>query len=131
MNRLNDSIMAYRRLEEHIEKSKVPTVIIYYGDHQPTFPLEFSEEAKSRFGSDTLYVTFYRIARNFKAVNSAAEGRYLGLDRLFGEGLAFGGIRLSPELQAKDVILQACKGNASICSDEDRRTLRSLILNPP
>jgi phosphoglycerol transferase MdoB-like AlkP superfamily enzyme len=131
VNRLNDSIMAFRRLEDYIEKSPVPTVIIYYGDHHPTMQLSFSEEAREQFGEDVGHITFYRIVRNFGRDLPSVKNRYLGIDHLFSEGLTFAGIRLPHELQVRDSILQACAQQGSGCTEEQRRALRAAILNKP
>ena len=129
INRLNNSITAYRRLEDYIEMSPVPTVIVYYGDHHPGFPRDFSEHSRHRFGNEVSYVTFYRIARNFEThTNSRKNGEYIGVDQLFRDALVFGGIRLSPELRARDAVLDQCQNKVSNCNDEQRRTLRSIIL---
>ena len=80
MNRLNDLITAFRRLEEYLVASNVPTVIIYYGDHQPSIKLNFSAEALRVYGSEEIrHVTFYRIARNFRAADLPEQGKYLGI----------------------------------------------------
>jgi phosphoglycerol transferase MdoB-like AlkP superfamily enzyme len=127
MNRLNDTLTAFRRLEEFIEASSVPTVIIYYGDHQPNMKLDFSPEAIHRFGKEDInHVTFYRVARNFQSIDSPENGRYLGIDQLYGEGLAFGGIRLPPELQLKERIARSCPRGILACSE--RAAMRAIIL---
>jgi phosphoglycerol transferase MdoB-like AlkP superfamily enzyme len=129
INRLNDSITAFRRLEDYVEMSPVPTVIVYYGDHHPNIPRDFSTDAQRKFGNEVNYVTFYRIARNFGTrMNSRKGGEYIGLDQLFRDALVFGGIRLSPELRARDAVLAQCRQTVSNCNDEQRRVLRSIIL---
>ncbi|MGE0257179.1 MAG: sulfatase-like hydrolase/transferase [Alphaproteobacteria bacterium] len=128
INRLNDSIVAFRRLEDYIEKSPVPTVIIYYGDHHPTMQLTYSEEAREQFGEDIDHITFYRIVRNFGRDVPSVHHRYLGIDHLFSEGLKFAGIKLPHELQVRDSILQSCAQQDSGCTEEQRRALRALIL---
>jgi hypothetical protein len=129
MDRLNDSITAFHRLEEFIAASNVPTVIIYYGDHQPDFKLDFSAEALNRFGKEAInHITFYRMARNFPLAALPVDGKLLGIDQLYGEGLTFAGVRQSPELLLKDRISQNCLGGTSTCGEAERRAMRATIL---
>ena len=128
MNRLNDSIVAFGRLEEWVANRTVPTVLIYYGDHHPNFRRVFSREAISRWGSDVDTITFYRIARNFAGANQISRGPYLGIDQLFGTGLAFGGVRPPSELISRDRILQRCGGKAMLCSSGQLDELRAIFL---
>ena len=130
MNRLNDTIMAFRHLEEYVAQSKVPTVIVYYGDHQPNDPINFSPEAVKRFGPEQVrHVTFWRVARNFNSPYLPENGRYFGIDDLFGEGLHIAGIKPSPELKLKDLLLKNCPSrDETQCGEAERSALRSLIM---
>jgi phosphoglycerol transferase MdoB-like AlkP superfamily enzyme len=130
VNRLNESITAFRRLEEYVADSNIPTVIIYYGDHQPNFELKFAPEALKRYGPEELrHITFYRVARNFQSPYLPENGEYLGIDRLFSEGLRIGGIELSSQLKLKDWILSRCANHtAPQCDEMERSAMRSLIL---
>ena len=128
VSRLNDSITAFRRLEEFIAASDVPTLIVYYGDHQPSFKMDYSSGAVAHFGKDAIrHLTFYRIARNF-GKDSPASTDILPLDQLFGEALASAGIKLPPELLTKDRIARECPNGILTCAEAKRRAMRALIL---
>ena len=127
----NDSITAFRRLEQMIALSKIPTVVIYYGDHQPSIQLEFSDDAIARYGLENIrHITFYRLARNFgEHPILPIEGPYLGIDALFEQGLVFAGLPISPELRLKTTLAGRCpQQQPLLCGEHERSAIRAAIL---
>lgn len=128
MNRLNDTVSAFRRLEDYIETTKRPTMIVYYGDHHAAFPKTISPAAEAAFGARARYVTPYRMARNFAVAPAPAKPEEpLPIERLFARALEFGGVRPSPEQRLALEASRPCPDEQIKCDAGRRLVLHDLL----
>jgi phosphoglycerol transferase MdoB-like AlkP superfamily enzyme len=130
VNRLNDSLTAFRRLESFVAASDTPTLLIYYGDHQPYFQVTYSEDARRRFGPSVRYVTGFSMARNYpiEGIGPGITG-VVPIEQLFAFGLEFGGLRPSPVQTAIRELAGNCLNDQTTCDASIRSKLRNLILD--
>ncbi|MEQ1611494.1 MAG: sulfatase-like hydrolase/transferase [Hyphomicrobiaceae bacterium] len=131
VNRLNDSITAFKRLEQFIADRKRPTLIIYYGDHQPYFVVGFDKAAKDRFGDGVRYVTGFRVARNFD-VNRPVDmpDQPMTIERLWPYGLRFAGMRPTPAQARIADVTASCGTDQNECSPTVKAELKRVLATP-
>ena len=131
VNRLNDSIAAFKKLERFIAERKRPTLIMYYGDHQPYFLVKYDTAAKERYGDSLRYVTGFRVARNFDLDRtSAIPDQPLTIEQLWTYGLQFAGMRPTPAQALITDITTHCGNDQNECSPTIKAELKRVLATP-
>ena len=132
INRLNDTYSNLERVEEKILRQPFPVAMLSYGDHQPSFDIDFTETIVKEYGSRTAYVTFYRMLSNLpQTVSRKAKMSLLetpSIEAVLPRLLKWLDMPLSPTMTAIDRIAESCGRYQSLCSDERSQDLRRLIM---
>jgi phosphoglycerol transferase MdoB-like AlkP superfamily enzyme len=132
MNRLNDTIGQIQRLDKAVADLPHRAAVLYYGDHQPSIPAEFSSHSREQFGEDLKFITFYRIAANWPILGGSMrhDARAMPIENLFGHFTdAVGMGDLTTMKKISEFSNRECGGSQLTCPEEKRKTLRSFILN--
>lgn len=94
INRLNDSLTQFRALETKLGDHKRRVALLYYGDHQPSIGATYSSSALAKFAGDMPFVTFYRMADNWRKGGSTESSELKDITSLVGSFLHWSGIQL-------------------------------------
>jgi phosphoglycerol transferase MdoB-like AlkP superfamily enzyme len=127
ITRLNDTFSEMARFEEDVLERR-PLAVLFYGDHQPSFPKHLVSQQSRELEPLKNRITLYRMAKNFGSPQKTRRfARIEELPRLF---LKFAGISLSPDLEAIALLQKSCVDGQPSCSEQIQRALRAALINP-
>jgi phosphoglycerol transferase MdoB-like AlkP superfamily enzyme len=121
LQRLHDSDVAMKGLEHDFLDRTQPTVLVHFGDHQPSFDdlmRTLPRTMPSELVSYQDYLTYYMIKSN---VPGAALPTYPMLDiaHLPGMVLKAAGLPMDPYFTALTSLRERCNGLYADCADKD------------
>jgi hypothetical protein len=128
VNRLNDTYTTMLEFEQDLKASGRPVAVLYYGDHQPSFPKRYSARARVR-GTPAKHMTLYRMMRTYGDVPEPEPPGIRRLENLGVDFLDFAGVPL-PTTAALIRTLSSnnCGSRQATCSPETKRALRHLLM---
>jgi Sulfatase len=133
MNRLNDTYTNLEDIEARLLQMPFPIALLHYGDHQPNFEFDFTDEITRHFADRRRYVTYYRILANTGG-RGAPWGEHdhvrhmATIEALAPIVLELAGIPLSPAMLTVNRTLKSCAGDYRRCSLRDLQALRQSIV---
>ncbi len=128
LNRLNDTLQQVDSLNRYIRSTNVPTLVLYYGDHQPQLDnLRFTEAARQKFGAAARYMTFFTMVANHGPPGQI-EIENLRIENLLGRFLDFGQLeRLNAFSRVEHVVAANCNGVQTECAVPVKKALRAFV----
>lgn len=119
LQRNADSDAALHTLETRLLDREAPTVLLHFGDHQPSFDgaiMTLDKTLPASWGKNPQWATYYMLKSNIAA---APRANYPVLDIVYLGGLLLqaSGIPENPYYTANRLLRERCAGRYEECSD--------------
>jgi hypothetical protein len=129
INRLNDTYTTMLRLEREARASGRRLAILFYGDHQPSFRMNFVRSAPRMFGIRPHFVTLYRMVRTYGDPAGTQASGPLRIEDVTGEFLDFAGVpNSSAAALSRALTAKACPAGQAHCDGDAKRMIRHLLM---